>query len=268
MKRRQKPLLTWIAVIFLIVLLPALVSSIVVLGGGWGLASKSLWDWMELLIIPLVLALGAWWLQGEERKSEQRASVELDRRNLLETYFDRMQELLLEHGLLNSNSPEEIVEIARARTLHVLRSLDGERKGHVIRFLVDSGALAKKTKNGGYQSAIRLSYADLSNANLENVHLEGVNLWCANLENANLSNSHLVQTNLPYAFMKGAILNFADLSGACLNKAVVEQHQLEKALQLKDAIMPDNQSFEEWTSAGKPDWTRGMPQTWTPHHAR
>jgi hypothetical protein len=250
------------------VLVSFLISSVVVFGGGWGLASKSLWDWMELLIIPIVLALGAWWLRGEERKSEQRAALETDRRNLLETFFGQMQELLLEHGLLESDSREEVVEIARARTLHVLRSLDGERKGHVIRFLVDSGALARKTKGGGYKSVVRLSYADLSNARLENVHLEEVNLWCANFENANLTNAHLVRTNLPYAFMKGATLDHANLSRANLNEAIIEPDQLDKAQTLEGAKMPDNRSYEEWISAGKPDWTRGMPQTWTPHHSR
>lgn len=264
----HRPLRIWISVVIVTALAISLVSSVVVFGGGWGLESKSLWDWMELLIIPMVLALGAWWLRGEERKSEQRAALELDRRKLLETYFDRMQDLFLEHGLLKANSKDEIREIARARTLHVLRSLDGERKGQVVRFLVDSGALAKKINGEEYKSAVRLSYADLSNAKLENAHLEGVNLWCANLENANLTNAHLVYANLPYAFMKGTILDDADLSGAILNKTIVEPHQLDKALTLEGATMPDNRSYEQWNSAGRPDWTRGMPQTWTPHHSR
>jgi hypothetical protein len=259
----------WKWVIFLAVPTGLLLSAVMVFGGGWGLASKSLWDWMELLVIPVALALGAWWLKREERRSQQRAALETERRNLLATYFDRMQELLLERGLKDASGREEVVEIARARTLHALRNLDGERKGHLVRFLVDSGALARQTKDGSYHSVVRLSYADLSNADLGNVHLEGVNLWCANFENANLKNAHLVGTNLPYAFMKGAILDHADLSGAYLKEAVVEPDQLRGARDLEGATMPDGTSHEDWLSSGKPDWTlRGMPQTWTSHESR
>jgi hypothetical protein len=68
--------------------------------------------------------------------------------------------------------------------------------------------------------------------------------------------------------MKGATLDHANLSRANLNEAIIEPDQLDKAQTLEGAKMPDNRSYEEWISAGKPDWTRGMPQTWTPHHSR
>ena len=259
----------WKSVIILTVTTSLLLSAVVVFGGGWGLGVKGLWDWMELLVIPAALALGVWWLKREERRSQQCAALETERRSLLATYFDRMQELLLERGLKDATRGEEVVEIARARTLHALRDLDSERKGHLVRFLVDSGALAQQTKDGNYRSVVRLSYADLSNANLENVHLEGVNLWCANFENANLKNAHLVGTNLPYAFMKGAILDHAVFSGANLKEAVVEPDQLRGARNLKGATMPDGTSHEDWLSSGEPDWTsRGMPKTWTSHESR
>ena len=269
MTRANRASNLWKWVIFLAVSTGLLLSAVVVFGDGWGLSCKSLWDWMELLVIPAALALGVWWLKREQRRSELRAALETERRNLLATYFDRMQELLLERGLKDTAEGKEVEEIARARTLHALRSLDGERKGHVVRFLVDSGVLARQTKDGSYHSVVRLSYADFSNANLENVHLEGVNLWCANFENANLKNAHLVGTNLPYAFMKGAILDHADLSGAYLKEAVVEPDQLLRARNLEGATMPDGTSHEVWLSSGEPDWTlRGMHQTWTSHEPR
>jgi hypothetical protein len=57
---------------------------------------------MDLLVIPLALALGVWWLKREERKSEQRIALETDRRNLLATYFDRIENLLLDHRLIEN----------------------------------------------------------------------------------------------------------------------------------------------------------------------
>lgn len=256
----------WALLFFIIV--SSLLSIVVIWGGGWGLKVKTLWDWLQLLIIPAVLALGAWWLKREESKLEKRMALEVERKNLIATYFDRLQELLLEYNL-KDRTKEEIIEIARARTLQVLRNLDGQRKGHVIRFLVDTGVLAQKDDKGRFISYIRLSYADLSNAYLENVHLEGVNLWCANLENANLKNAHLNYTNLSYAFMKGTIFEQADLSGANLEKTIVEPIQLINARSLKNAVMPDGLVYERWLSKAKPDWSQhGMPQIWTAHESR
>ncbi len=246
-------------IIFLVVLVTI---AVIKFGGGWGLSDKSLWEWMELLLIPIVLALGAWWVKHEERISAQRASLEMERRKILATYFDVMQELILNFNLAK-NAKNEVYEIARARTLHTLSSLDGERKGHVLRFLIDAGIL------GNEHSMIRLSYADLSYADLTNIHLEGANLWCANLENANMKNAHLNRTNLPFAFMKGAILDNANLEAANLDRAVVSKEQLKKVKTLKEATMPEGNFYEDWKEAGEPGWIG--PETitvWTSHDSR
>lgn len=44
-------------------------------------AGKTLWDWLQLLIVPLVLALGAFWLNQiqkdrDQKAAEQRAQAE------------------------------------------------------------------------------------------------------------------------------------------------------------------------------------------------
>jgi hypothetical protein len=147
--------------------------------------------------------------------------------------------------------------------------MDGQRKGHVIRFLVDCKALTHENKKGDIYNIIRLSYADLSDADLQNAHLEFVNCWCAHLENAKLMDTHLANTNLPYAFMKGADLTDADLSNANLENAVVEPGQLRLARKLGRTIMPDGSTYEEWQRNGESDWTKGgMPQKWTSHKSR
>jgi hypothetical protein len=126
---------------------------------------KTYWDWMELLIIPIVLAIGAWWLNKSERENEQEIAeknreedrkIADDRRNqaTLEAYFNRMEDLLKcdlvdkrseagsFRGFLaaiwhifrpavkkDASEKETLSTIARTRTLAVLRSLDGRRKG-------------------------------------------------------------------------------------------------------------------------------------------
>ena len=39
-----------------------------------GSRSKTLWEWMELLIIPVVLAIGAWWINRSENENDRSSS--------------------------------------------------------------------------------------------------------------------------------------------------------------------------------------------------
>jgi hypothetical protein len=36
-----------------------------------GLETKSAWDWLELLIIPIILGAGSFWFNTQTRKSQQ-----------------------------------------------------------------------------------------------------------------------------------------------------------------------------------------------------
>jgi hypothetical protein len=170
-----------------------------------GLDTKLAWDWLELLIIPLVLALGALWFNNQTRKSDQeiaRRERENDRQiaedraqeEALHRYLDRMQELILDKGLRKSEEDAEVRNVARARTLAVLRSLDGNRKGQVVRFLCEAD-LIRKLRNS--EVIIDLRTADLSGANLlgaklEDAYIHNANLIYANLTGANLSDAHLL----------------------------------------------------------------------------
>ena len=100
---------------------------------------KTTWDWLQLLFIPLVLAVGGFFLNRTERvnaekAAEQRARTdreiaerraEQERRiaerraqdEVLETYLDRMSELLVEKQLLKSQPNDEVRGMARIRTL-------------------------------------------------------------------------------------------------------------------------------------------------------
>jgi hypothetical protein len=91
--------------------------------------TELLWRWLELLIIPLVLALGALWFNNQTRKSEQELAQDRVREEALQRYLDRMQELILDKGLRRSEKDSEIRAVSRARTLTVLRSLDGTERG-------------------------------------------------------------------------------------------------------------------------------------------
>ena len=90
---------------------------------------KTLWDWMQLLIVPALLAGFAYWFTGQRERLARDIEESRAREATLQDYFDRMTELMLDKGLCSSEPRPEVRVIARARTLTVLRRLDGERKG-------------------------------------------------------------------------------------------------------------------------------------------
>jgi hypothetical protein len=178
-----------------------------------GLETKSSWDWLELLMIPVVLGLGAFWfnrqarereqtlaqqarkeeqeLANQERKNDRRIAEDRAREDALQRYLDRMQELILDKKLRTSEEDAETRTVARARTLAVLRSLDGDRKGQVVRFLYEAGLIGNKVTEvdrGTHptEPIIYLIEADLNGANLSGAKLSGATLRYANLSNANL----------------------------------------------------------------------------------
>src|SRR6266516_3422073 len=63
-------------------------------------SGKTLWDWMQLILIPTVLTLGAFLFNRAERSNQQAIA--------LQTYLDRMSELLLEKNLRTSQPDDEV----------------------------------------------------------------------------------------------------------------------------------------------------------------
>ena len=119
-----------------------------------GLSGKTLWDWLQLLIIPAVLAVGGYVFtyttsRNERAATEKRTQAERDialdnqHEAALQAYIDNMSELLLEKKLRDSAEDDEVRKIARVRTLTVLPRLDVRRKRSVLNFLAESGLIIK-----------------------------------------------------------------------------------------------------------------------------
>jgi Pentapeptide repeats (8 copies) len=205
--------------------------------------TRTAWDWLDLLIIPLVLALGALWFNNQARKSEQAIAQDQAREEALQRYLDTMQELILYKGLRTSEKDAEIRDVARVRTLAVLRSLDENRKGQVARFLREADLIGRVIidEAGGRQEIEPI--IDLESADLSGANLSGVDLFYANLISANLSNAVLVDTNL-----NRADLTNADLSGAYLIRAHLFGAHLFGA-HLRGANLSDAKLFGGLSSA-------------------
>lgn len=196
---------------------------------------KTLWDWLQLLIVPLALAMGLFILSvGGGRVSQQPQQINsqlvenqrLD--SLLQSYQDRMADLLLNDHLSQSKPGDPIRVIARARTLSTLLLLDSDHKKALLIFLYQASLIDR------FNTIVSLISSDLSQANLN-----GLSLRESNLSGANLSRADLSKTDLRGADLRGANLSKADLSEANLSGATVTQNQLAQAISLKGAIMPD-----------------------------
>jgi uncharacterized protein YjbI with pentapeptide repeats len=211
---------------------------------------KTLWDWLGLLIVPGVLALGALWFswaqdnrqrviedrraqaaqQVEDRRAQAAQQVEEQRaqEEALQAYLDQMSDLMLNQDLRNSDTDSEVRTLAQARTATVIQRLDAEGNRNVIRFLNEAGL------TGETPSAISL----LEEADLQGAYLEGVDLSFVDLKGAILSDADLSKADLSDADLSGAVLSGANLSKANLSFANLLQANLSKA-NLNDADLSD-----------------------------
>lgn len=173
---------------------------------------KTLWDWMELLIIPVVLAFGAFFFNKSERdndrkiaeeriKSEQRVALDRQREITLQSYLDKMTELLLREngGLRESPSNSEVRIVARTRTLTTIRSLDGIRKGLIIQFLYEADLI------GCRNTILILNEANLTGIDLQKAFLFSAQINYASMESANFSYSNLARVDFSFNNLQRSI---------------------------------------------------------------
>ena len=206
---------------------------------------KRLWDWLELVAVPIVIAILGQQFQNRDReKVEQKAELEREiaKDNLsegaIQVYLDRIAGLLLDKELRKElfsdndfpNQDNPVQDLARILTITILRRLEGdlERQVRIIHFLRDTDLLGFIFKNANL-SRINLEGAHLVEANLGGTNLGGANLEGAHLWEANLEGAHLRGARLKGAYLGGANLGGANLEGAHLRGVYLEGAHLEEA---------------------------------------
>jgi uncharacterized protein YjbI with pentapeptide repeats len=214
-------------------------AGLIILGGGFifllaetfrakntGFETKTLWDWMDLLVIPVVLAVGAFYLNRSERAverqiAENRANLEREiasdrqKEDALQTYIDRMAELLIDKKL-RTTEIKEVQDVARTRTITVMRGMDPRRNSLIIQFLREANLVIDE-------------YSILKGANLEYLDLSNVFLPEIILSTANLDHANLQKAFLPFADMQMASLWDTNLQGAILTGVNLQQARLWEA---------------------------------------
>src|SRR5918995_470939 len=186
---------------------------------------RSGWEWMQLLIIPIVIGVAGLWFnwaqdarQREDAQTRAQAQLEAEeertQEEALQQYNNEMRSLLLEEELLDSQEGDAVRELARARTLGVLDILDSDRKRIVVLFLRETSLISSYA-----DTIVDLSGANLRDANLREARLVNTSLGVQGFltphdERTDLSGADLSGAILLGANLKGAILKGANLSGA------------------------------------------------------
>jgi len=188
-------------------------------------SEKTGWEWMQLLIIPLVIAVAGLWFnwaqdarQREDAQTRAQAQLEAEEQRTqeeaLRQYNDEMRSLLLEENLLDSKEGDAVRELARARTLGVLNILDSDRKRIVVLFLRETSLLSSYGDTIVDLSGANLRDANLKDARLVNTSLGAQGFLTPHTERTDLSGADLSGAIMLGANLKGAILKGANLSGA------------------------------------------------------
>ncbi len=195
---------------------------------------KTLWDWLQLLIVPLAIAGIGFWFTLQQDAQRQAIEDQRAQDTALQAYLDQVSTLLLEKELRSSAKDSEVRRLAQTRTLTLLGTLDGERKRSVLRFLYEASLIDRS------DPVISLDGANLRDMDLNLVNLSGGPFVIpshygsdraasfglpgaefggdgADLSGADLSGSDLRYCALVGVDLKGADFSNADLTGCGLS---------------------------------------------------
>jgi uncharacterized protein YjbI with pentapeptide repeats len=231
-----------------------------------GFRGMSLRDWLDLLVVPLMLvALGYWFTTQQEARQQkfedqredqaQRLENQRSQDTALQAYFDSMTNLLIDEqgNQLRKLAPGTAVErLIQARTETLFAVLDKSREVSVVLFLSRSDIIPRGNPlvslagidlssidlRGIDLSATSLEASNLANAILTNVNLSKSDLSTAKLSGAKLRSANLSFADLSFADLRGAKLRGANLSGADLSAANLSGAKLHDA-NLSDALLSD-----------------------------
>jgi hypothetical protein len=164
-----------------------------------GFRGKTAWDWLQLLIVPLVLVIGGFLLTTLQDDRQRAIEDQRAQDTAIQAYLDQMGNLLLEKDLRTSKEDSEVRTLARARTLTVLSRFDTSHKEAVIEFLVEA-ELVQEVEGRG-------PIIGLGGAQLRDVELFDTDLHGADLSNADLSGTKVAEKQLQAAgALNGAIM--------------------------------------------------------------
>lgn len=224
------------------------------------LQSHTFWDWLHLLLVPVILIAGITWLSLEQLWLVQQLAVQQrntsiqianaqQQSTLLTTYESRISDMILHNGLRTAAPKSDANIVADTQTADVLRQLDGDHKGQLLRFLYETRLINNDTHvidlsevdiHGAHIANLDLRDTYLFGADLRSSSMQGTNLSYATLSYVNLAGTNLTKADLHGSDMHNTILTSTNLNGANLKDVTgLTNEQISTARSLTGTIMPD-----------------------------
>jgi hypothetical protein len=259
-----------ITVVVIVVLLAILLLIYVISG----LLSIELMNLLKLLALPITVGAAVPLLNWLQKKRELDVEDQRAQDEALQAYLDQMSQLMLldeadeakPKPLRKSVRNDEVLILARARTLTALRRLGSGHKRSVLDFLYEAELIRMPDpiivlgSPDIQYSAANLSGADLRGAFLKGAALcgpsNGANLSGADLSGADLSGADLMAADLRNATLSDATLSYANLARA---SGITNEELEQQAFSLQGATMPNSQTYEDWLKSSGEDGEDGGP---------
>jgi len=219
--------------------------------------AKSLWDWMELLIIPVALGIAGWALNNAEKSNSYKKESERAQNEIIDSFIKIFTQLILDKNL-TKDSDIQIKIIARTRIMFALNNIDRSRKRQILQFIYESGLIFNKPTlnlNGANINNANLDEILLTNAEIRGAYFINTSMKKTNLEesifigcdftNANFTNSKVKNLDLSYTNLTGVKLKNMDLTsvnflGAIFKNTKLNNSKLTEAQIITIQIMNKN----------------------------
>src|SRR5215212_7476356 len=187
--------------------------------------SKTLWEWLGLLFVPTILALGGALggfllnrmqkqhdvqIEKAQKEREEAAAIQHAQDELLRDYLDQMSDLMVVRKLREKPPQSDLHRLAQARTIATLLGLDKDHKKRPLKLVYELNLITKD------EPLLNLKNAGLDTADLREMTLHDACLKEADLRRASLRGADLKGSDLMEADLRGANLSNADLSNTCL----------------------------------------------------
>jgi uncharacterized protein YjbI with pentapeptide repeats len=201
---------------------------------------KTVWDWLQLLIVPAMLAAIALAYNSAQASREHRREDRSAQDATLLAYFTQEGDLMLKRKLLPGHPKAPAAKVARTITLATVRRLDGRRKAEVVRFLAEAKLLDATSP------VVDLKDADLSRLNLvgallTNISFAHADLRGARFDGATLTRLSFAEADLSGASFRGASLGSVEFRQAKLNGAHFDGAKIGRSSD--DALGPPTSFF-------------------------
>ncbi|MEM8862132.1 MAG: pentapeptide repeat-containing protein, partial [Chloroflexota bacterium] len=182
--------------------------------------NKTLWDWLELLIIPLAIASFSLFqskAENDKRRDQyeetKRIEIDRERQEIFEHYLTQINQLSRRDE--GERTHADLLD-ARIQTITTITQLDARRNRLILKYLREY-ELLQVSDTDSHKISLQnadFSFAELDGANFDTIYLRESVFDNASLNGATFNSSRLVGAKFNDAKLTKAHFNDAKLDAA------------------------------------------------------